>query len=431
MQRRWFPHRTGLGYSSGFNLRTPGIEPDGRPWRPFWGSHGHWLPDRCAGIRRHQLLFAWVPQMNGDRRPRVSIVGTVGLPAAYSGFETLAEHLVRYNERQGLPVDVTVYCSARHFTERPATYHGAALRYLDLDANNASSIAYDALAMAMALRQGADAILLLGVSGAIALPLVRMVSNVRIVTNIDGIEWRREKWRGIARTVLRHSERLAVRWSHEVVADNGAIVDHVRETYGRTSRMIAYGGDHALAVDAAPGPGLPAAYALALCRIEPENHVHTILEAFADQPRLPLVFIGNWERSAYGRQLKLRFGGHPGITILDPIYDVAILKTIRQNCTVYIHGHSAGGTNPSLVEMMHFAKPIIAYDCVFNRYSTDNSALFFSSPADLRQMVSAVAETGGGDCGRKMGELARARYIWDAIGAQYFQLLAGDRLPAR
>lgn len=351
---------------------------------------------------------------------RVAIIGTVGLPAAYSGFETLAEHLVRYNERAGAPLDLTVYCSSRHFKERPARYHGATLRYVDLDANNASSLVYDAVTMASAVRHGVDTILLLGVSGAWVLPFVRLFTQTRIVTNIDGIEWRREKWRGIAKWVLRISERLAVRWSHAVVADNGAIVDYVRQAYGSESHLIAYGGDHALDTPGQPFPGLPARYALALCRIEPENNVHMILEAFAGDLPLPLVFIGNWDRSSYGRALKRQYASHDNIVILDPIYNTAPLRTIREGCAVYIHGHSAGGTNPSLVEMMHFGKPILAFDCVFNRKSTDQSAIFFKDGGDLREQINAGVDPASGD---RMAVIARDRYNWDEIGKAYVTLV--------
>lgn len=354
---------------------------------------------------------------------RVAIVGTIGVPAAYSGFETLVEHLVRYNESQGGPVDVAVYCSARHFKERPATYRGAELRYLDLDANNASSILYDAVSMASALRQGVDAILLLGVSGAIALPFVRLFSRAKIVTNIDGIEWRRDKWQGVAKIVLRVSERLAVRWSHHVVADNSAIVDYVRETYKTNSSLITYGGDHALSAEAAPYHGLPSRYALALCRIEPENNVHTILEAFADEPAMPLIFIGNWARSEYGRELKARYAGVPSLHLLDPIYDVAPLRTIREGSTLYVHGHSAGGTNPSLVEMMHFGKPIAAFDCVFNRRTTHDQALYFSNTAELRSLTAEAARNPDPASGAAMTRLASEHYTWSIVGRAYFDLL--------
>lgn len=365
--------------------------------------------------------------INRQNRPRVAIVGTVGLPAAYSGFETLAEHLVRYNERMALPLALTVYCSARHFDEQVPTYHGAALRYLNLDANNASSLVYDAVSMASAIRQGVDTILLLGVSGAWAVPFVRLFSRVRIVTNIDGIEWRREKWRGIAKWILRASEWIAVRWSHEVVADNGAIVDHVRQAYGRDSVLIAYGGDHALASTPQAFPGLPERYALALCRIEPENNVSLILEAFASDLALPLVFIGNWDRSQFGRDLKERYRPCPNIHIVDPVYDVATLHTIRAGCSLYIHGHSAGGTNPSLVEMMHFAKPIIAFDCVFNRQSTDEEALYFHDVTTLRQLVGAADQADYAVVGAHMAVIARTRYTWDKIGSAYMRLLTHGR----
>lgn len=356
-------------------------------------------------------------------KPRIAVVGTVGLPAAYSGFETLAEHLVRYNEREGLPLKVTVYCSARHFTDRPASYHGATLRYLNLDANNASSLIYDALSMALSIRQGVDTILLLGVSGAWAIPFVRLLSSARVVTNIDGIEWRREKWRGVAKWILRASEWLAARWSHELISDNGAIVDHVRQAYGRDSVLIAYGGDHALSSAPLPFPGLPKRYALALCRIEPENNVALILEAFAENPAIPLVFIGNWDRSQFGRDLKQRYESCPHIQIVDPVYDIGALHTIRAGCSLYIHGHSAGGTNPSLVEMMHFGKSILAFDCVFNRQSTDNSALYFGDVISLRHLVKATLCASSADYGARMTQIARERYTWEQVGAAYLRLL--------
>lgn len=357
------------------------------------------------------------------KKLRVAIVGTIGVPAAYSGFETLVEHLVRYNEREGNPVDIAVYCSARHFKERPATYRGAELRYLDLDANNASSILYDAVSMASALRHGVDAILLLGVSGAIALPFVRLFSRAKIVTNIDGIEWRRDKWRGLAKVVLRVSEGLSVRWSHHIVADNSAIVDYVRQTYGTESTLITYGGDHALSVEGVPYDDLPSRYALALCRIEPENSVHTILEAFADGPALPLVFIGNWARSEYGRNLKARFEGVPSLYLLDPIYDVAPLRTIREGAELYVHGHSAGGTNPSLVEMMHFGTPIVAFDCVFNRRTTHDQALYFRDGAELRGVAAEAAQNPDSASGTAMKRLATEHYTWAIVGRAYFDLL--------
>lgn len=355
----------------------------------------------------------------------IGIIGTVGVPAGYGGFETLAENLVRFHCNRGMDEQLLVYCSEKAYEKKPDHYLSARLKYLPLSANGIQSVPYDIWSLFSAVRQGCDRILLLGVSGALVLPLLRMVSSVRIVTNIDGIEWRREKWKGLARWFLRLSERLAVRYSHEVVADNGGIADYVRETYGRSCHIIAYGGDHAVSVEPVhyQGVKLPARYAFALCRIEPENNVDMILEAFAHLDNMPLVFVGNWKNSAYGLALQARYQEHANLLLLDPIYDVGILRHLRGNSSLYVHGHSAGGTNPSLVEMMHFGIPVLAFDCVFNRYTTENQALYFLHAVALRERAREFASTETQGVGVAMKRIAEERYTWDAIGAAYFDLL--------
>lgn len=357
----------------------------------------------------------------------VSILGTVGVPAAYGGFETLAENLVRFQERNIRLPKLVVYCSANTYPDRTASFHGAELRYVPLSANGVSSIPYDIVSLFSAAWRGSDVILLLGVSGAIMLPLVRLLSRARIVTNIDGVEWKREKWKGAARWFLRLSERIAVRFSHDVIADNAGIADHVSRTYGRKCHVIAYGGDHALLTEGKPfeGEPLPDRYALALCRIEPENKVSLILEAFAHADSLPLVFIGNWNNSKYSRELKRRYATTSRLRLLDPIYDVGVLHTLRSQASVYVHGHSAGGTNPSLVEMMHFGVPVMAYDCEFNRYTTDGKALWFRDVESLGAALSTLTPEQSAHVGAEMARIAQERYTWDAIGKAYFELLLG------
>ncbi len=355
---------------------------------------------------------------------KIALIGTVGVPGRYGGFETLAENLVKFRKRDGRSTELTVWCSARDTLEHPTTFEGANLRYVRLRANGMQSIPYDVLGLWQAVRSGHDCVLVLGVSGALALPVMRLISRARIITNIDGIEWKRRKWKGIARWVLRASERAAVRFSHEVIADNQAIADYVQDRYGAKCHVIAYGGDHALIHSemVETTAGLPERYALALCRIEPENNAHVILEAFSRR-ETPLVFVGNWENSAYGRELKARYRDRPNLHLLDPVYEQDKLYALRARASVYVHGHSAGGTNPSLVEMMHFGIPVFAYDCAFNRHSTEDKALYFGTASELTELLPELDTVAATRIGADMCDVARRRYTWDEVGAAYFHLL--------
>lgn len=363
--------------------------------------------------------------MTQAQSKKIAIVGTVGLPANYGGFETLVENLVSYHASNALKDKITIYCSSKSYSEKKENYLTAQLKYIPIHANGAQSVPYDILSLLSAVWNRSDVILLLGVSGAIVLPLIRLLSSASIVTNIDGIEWRRQKWNGIAKWFLRLSEKVAVCFSHEVIADNAAITEYVKQTYGVDSHIIAYGGDHALAVEAADVTEylLPEKYAFSVCRIEPENNVHMILEAFAKQTDMPLVIVGNWHNGDYGKELREQYTYAEHIYLLDPIYDIGKLKSLRQNAFVYIHGHSAGGTNPSLVEAMHFATPILAFNCNFNRSTTEDMAIFFNDADDLMQLVVNKDNLRAHQVGANMLSIAERRYTWDVVAKKYFNLL--------
>ena len=187
------------------------------------------------------------------------------------------------------------------------------------------------------------------------------------------------------------------------------------------SEMIAYGGDTVLRDISAEMCDTflekynlqKKSYAISVCRIEPENNCHITLEAYSKSKR-NLVFIGNWERSEYGRSLKERFSEFPNIKILDPIYDLDTLYALRSNAEVYIHGHSAGGTNPSLVEAMFFGIPIYAFDCVYNIESTCHQANYYHTADDLLKLLEKMPQNGDA-----MKVLAYERYTWKKIAMQY------------
>ena len=356
---------------------------------------------------------------------RIAILGIVGLPANYGGFETLTANLVHYHFEKSLADVLTVYCSKNSYPSQPPTFESARLKYISGNANGIRSIPYDIRSLISAVWNRSDVILLLGVSGAIALPIIRLISSARIITNIDGIEWRRGKWSRLAKWFLRFSEKVAVRSSHEVIADNEAIATYVMKTYNVDCHVIAYGGDHASSVVGASVDefGLPETYAFSVCRIEPENNIHMIVEAFASNPLLPLVMVGNWDNSEYGRALKQEYANTDHIYLLDSIYDLGKLKTLRLMAKCYIHGHSVGGTNPALVEAMHFGVPIFAFDCEFNRFTTANKAIYFSGAEDLSTKIGELDVPQAKEVGASMRVLAVSKYRWDIIAGQYFDLM--------
>ena len=356
-------------------------------------------------------------------RKKISIIGTVGVPANYGGFETLAEQLVFYHSRNNCNSDLTIWCSAKNSQKKSKQFLSAELRYVNLNANGFQSIFYDIVCISKAVFLGHDRILLLGVSGALFLPFVRLCSHTKIITNIDGIEWKRDKWNAFGRLFLKFSERLAIKWSHEIISDNQGIADYVEETYRVKSHIIAYGGDQSLMTnDEKFTIILPESYCLSLCRIEPENNVAMILETFSKTSD-NLVFIGNWDNSDYGLNLKRKFTNFPNIELLDPIYDSNKLYKIRSGAAMYIHGHSAGGTNPSLVEMMHFGVPVVAFGCNFNVYTTENMALYFKNSEDLLDILRLNREEDLSSVGVCMSSLAQEQYTWEKIGQEYFTLL--------
>ena len=353
-------------------------------------------------------------------KKNISIIGTVGVPACYGGFESLVENLLDYTPEN---VQYTVFCTSKKYSEKLESYKGAKLIYLDLDANGMDSIMYDYKSMKMSL--DADIMLVLGVSGCMFLPFIRRKFKGKIITNIDGLEWKRDKWNPLAKWLLHYSEKQAVKYSDVVIGDNKGITDYVKETYKKDAVLIAYGGDHVTKVQDdslyEKYPYMKHPYAVTVCRIEPENNVHKIIEAFSRIPEKQLVIVGNWKNSEYGTNLKEQFSKFENIHLLDPIYESHEINWIRSNASLYVHGHSAGGTNPSLVEAMNFGLPILAFDCVYNRATTQDECSYWSTEEDIIDLVNN-SESKFDAIANKMKELGAKEYAWENIARKYNDL---------
>lgn len=356
------------------------------------------------------------------RKLKLAIIGTVGLPAKYGGFETLVEQLIPHVEDE---FEVTVYCSSKFYKskDRKEFIGKTRLKYIPLQANGIQSIPYDIISIIHAAFTS-NLLLILGVSGCLMLPFVKFFTRKKVFVNIDGIEWKRNKWNKMVKIFLRYSEIFAVESAEAIITDNQVICDYMKEAYNYQSHLIEYGGDQAkqepLTVEAVEKyPFLKEQYTFSVCRIEPENHIHILLEAMAKQSKLPLVIIGNWNNSEYGKGLKEQYATVAHIHLLDPIYDPKPLNTIRSNCYIYLHGHSAGGTNPSLVEAMNLRLPILAYDVMYNKETTENAALYFKTPEDLLEIILLLDDDKREMLADKMLEIAHRRYTWKVIAGKY------------
>jgi glycosyltransferase involved in cell wall biosynthesis len=350
----------------------------------------------------------------------ISIIGTAGIPANYGGLETCAEQLVTHQSEK---IIYTVYCSSNSYTNQLSHFKNSNLRYVPINANGWQSIIYDYITIMMAVYRG-DTLLIMGVSGCSLLPFIKLLFKNKVIVNIDGLEWKRDKWNRLAKFILKTSEYFAVKYADCIVSDNKHIQNYVTENYSRESALIEYGGDNSLVISSIDNENFKELvpfdeYSVFTCRIEPENNIHLILEAFSKNKGTNLVGIGNWKNSDYGKNLLTRYSENDNIILLDYISDQDLLNAIKQNSYLYIHGHSAGGTNPSLVEAMFLGLPIIAYDVPYNRETTENRALYFSSDTELQKLLAHLNRDSIQIISDAMKGIAEKRYRWEIIVSKY------------
>lgn len=357
----------------------------------------------------------------------IAIIGTNGLPGRYGGWDQLMEHLTKNLSKK---FEFIVYCSSVDLAVKSTNHNGARLVQIPLKANGWQSVPYDIISSIHAIFI-ADCILLLGGAGTIMFPVLRLFGK-EVIYHPDGIEWRREKWSTLIQIFLKGLEKSGIRWCNKIISDNIEISKYIFETYKKSSFLIEYGGDHVLRKELNrlnyKQLGITkGSYAFKVCRIEPENNIDLILDSFINFD-VQLIIVGNWNYSNYGRKSRKRYAKYKNILMLDPIYDQSKLDELRSNCGIYIHGHSVGGTNPSLVEAMSLGLNVLAYDVDFNRATTQDSALFFKNIDELKKLIFKFSENRGiyDEIGERLCEIACSRYIWSDITAKYDVLFSNS-----
>ena len=164
-------------------------------------------------------------------------------------------------------------------------------------------------------------------------------------------------------------------------------------------------------------------YVFSVARIQPDNNIEMILNSFTSYSPYLFVLVGNWSGSEYGIKLKKQFSGHSKLLLLDAIYDLRELNLLRSNCKIYLHGHSAGGTNPALVEAMNLGLPIFAFNNNFNRHTTNEGAFYFDDSLEISNLINKFTNEELNSIGIRMGKFAKENYQWKLIAEKYASII--------
>lgn len=370
---------------------------------------------------------------------RIALIGTRGVPARYGGFETCVEEVGSRLADRGHKV--FVYCR-NNGAERPSEYRGMTLVHLPAPRlKSAETLAHTALAAAHFARNPADVAILFNVGNAPLLPILRY-SGSPVAVHVDGIEWQRSKWRGIGRRYFQLAERYAVRHADRLIADSRGMQEYYLETHRASTAYVAYGSpliQEGSAELLRKSFGLePGSFHLVVARMEPENNVHLIVEGYCDSSaRLPLVVVGDTPYTKPYLQ-KIRLRADSRVLFLGSVWHQDTLNQLYRHCLLYIHGHSVGGTNPSLLRAAGAGAPVAAFNIGFNREVMLDNGMYFATPDDVRVLVE-YAELDPFGCrarGMRGQEHVTTAYNWDRVADAYetlcLELLAdGDETRPR
>lgn len=355
----------------------------------------------------------------------ILILGTRGIPAAHGGFETFAERLALFLQARGWKVGVYCQQEVRKVSRRlrSTSWNGIELIHVEVAAGGpAATLLFDWHCTLDAARRG-GVCLVLGYNGAAFLPLLKLAGR-RIVTNMDGLEWKRPKWGAAARSWFWVNEWIAAWVSDTLVADHPAIAAHLKRRSKRRQAMIPYGAD--LVRDAPEAPvralGLePGNYLVSIARIEPDNNILPMVEAFSRRRRdARFAVLGRLSDALpYHRAVRAAAGGE--VLFPGAIYDPDTVAALRFHARAHMHGHTVGGTNPSLVEALAAGNAVIAHDNPFNRWTAGPAGRYFRDAGDCEAAIDAVLSPGF-DVAAARGAAwreASSRFVWNAILEAY------------
>jgi glycosyltransferase involved in cell wall biosynthesis len=356
---------------------------------------------------------------------KIGILGTRGIPNAYGGFEQFAEQLsIGLHERGH---EVFVYNSSLHPYKEDEWKNVRIVHCRDLEdkLGTAGQFIYDLNCIRDARKQDFDILLHLGYTSDSLWHRLWPAKAINIV-NMDGLEWRRSKYNKFTQRFLKWAESLAARNAHTMIADSPDMQKYLLNTYGKKPIYIPYGAD----VFSNPEVSVlkkydlqPNQYFLLISRMEPENNIEMIIKGhLASNHPYPLFIIGNI-KNKFGRHITSTYK-NAALKFSDAIYDQAELDNLRYYCSLYFHGHSVGGTNPSLLEAMACGCRIAAHDNQFNKAVLQNETDYFPGESDVTRIINAPRDSSLIDQWKKINmEKIRTIYNREKIVDEYENLM--------
>ena len=356
------------------------------------------------------------------------MIGTRGVPARYGGFETAVEEVGSRLAARGHRV--TVYCRPMDGSPTPATYRGMGLVWLPaLRRRSLETLSHTGLSLGHVLTHRPDAAFVFNSANSPWLPALR-AARIPVATHVDGLEWRRAKWGATGQRYYRWAEGMAVRWSDALIADAVGIQDYYRRTFGVPTRLLTYGAPLTEAADPARLRELglePGGYHLVVARFEPETHVHEVVDGYVRSGATrPLVVVGSAPYAdEYTARVRALAAGDGRVRFLGGVWDQELLDSLYAGALTYLHGHSVGGTNPSLLRAIGASAATVAYDVDFNREVLRSAGRYFRDAPDVARLVEEAEEAPQAAAERgRAGRERAVTYDWDEVADGYESLAA-------
>jgi len=372
---------------------------------------------------------------------KIALLGTRGIPASYSGFETCVEQLGQRLVRRGH--EVTVYCRSHHITYPEGTYKGMRLVKLGTLRNKyLDTMVHSLLSSLHALGQRYD-IALYFIAGNSPATFIPRLVGTRTILNVDGLDWKREKWPAPAKAYIKFAEYLATKLPNAYLTDSETVQAYYCDRFGTAPPVIVYGSE---VEPAPPGETLaqfglaPDKYVLFVGRLVPENGAHHLVQAFREiETDLKCVIVGDAPYAEeYIRSLHQMAEGDPRIVFTGYVFGRGYAE-LGSNARIFVETSGVGGTHPALVEAMAFGNCVVVNDHAENVETIGDAGLAYEGrvgAASLRPILEELlSDPDKVERLRQMArDRARSRYTWEAVTDAYermFYQVLGQPLPAR